>query len=358
MNTPGIHIFHFYFTFFHYFHTEIHSGDIGSFREISYTISILLTQHLFQEDLMKEILKFSGAGQTILYSVLWIPETPVKFILQIAHGMTEHIERYDTLATDLNSHGILVAGYDLRGHGHNIRNTSCCSMGEESWKKSLDDMHLFYQLLDTRFPGLPHGLLGFSLGSFLVREYLANYSSPVCGAIIMGTGDQPGFLLSFLKWIIRGQIRSHGFHHTTPLVKKLSFGAYNGKFSPARTPCDWLISDEEQVDLYRNDPLCQQDISSGLFWQLLDSMERTGKPAAFQTLKKDLPILLLSGENDPVGDFGKGVLRVAKKMKAAGCSHISSQLIPDCRHDLLHEFKNGGAQTARDRILSFLLELL
>lgn len=305
---------------------------------------------------MKKIFEFSGFDQTPLYSVLWIPDCPAKLILQISHGMTEHIERYDQFARELNSHGILVAGYDLRGHGHNPVNPSCCSLGEGNWKKSLEDMRLFHRFLDSRFPNLPHVLLGFSLGSFLVREYLEKDSS-VSGAVLMGTGDQPGWVLTFLKSLVQGQIRKHGFDQTTPLVKKLSFETYNLKFSPAETPCDWMSSDKTEVRRYRNDPLCQTDISSGLFWQLLTSMHHTGKLSSFESWNKQLPVLLLSGDKDPVGDLGKGIQRILKKMNKSGISSVKMHLIPGCRHDLLHEFENGGTKKAIHILISFLLDL-
>ena len=125
-------------------------------------------------------------------------------MLQIAHGMTEHMGRYEAFAEDMMGQGFAVAGFDLRGHGKNAGNDQIASCGEGGWAASIEDMRLFYDLLEERFPQVPHFMMGFSLGSFLLREYLGKYPDGVAGAIIMGTGHQPGWLLSIMMGIVKG----------------------------------------------------------------------------------------------------------------------------------------------------------
>ncbi len=300
-----------------------------------------------------ELFEFAGHSGAALPAVIWQPEGEVKAVLQIAHGMTEHMGRYEALAEYLTTLGIGVAGFDLRGHGKNPGDPEVASFGDGGWEASISDMRLFYQLLQERFAGVPHYMLGFSLGSFLLREYLGRYPEGVSGAIIMGTGHQPGWLLSVMIAIVNGQIKKAGFDKTTDLVRQLSFGTYNQKFKPNRTAADWLCADEGSLDKYLADPLVRKDISAGLFRDLLNSMKRTGKPETYRNWNPNLPVLLLYGSEDPVGDAGKGVCRLYQQMRKAGIRNVICQQFPGARHDLLHEEANG-AETLRHCIADWL----
>ena len=305
----------------------------------------------------KETFEFVGYHGLTLPATLWLPEQAPRCILQIAHGMTEHIGRYETLAQELTEHGILVAGFDLRGHGRNPGDPNVASFGEGGWEASIQDMRLFFEILGERFPDLPHFMLGFSLGSFLLREYLDRYSEKVSGAAILGTGFQPGPVLDIMMAVVKSQIRKAGFDGTTDLIKQLSFGNYNQKFKPNRTIADWLCADDAQLDDYLSDPLCRSTISAGLFWQLLGSMKRTGSKNAYDGWNKDMPILMLSGQEDPVGDSGKGVLLVRQRMEKAGIHNVTMKLFPNARHDLLHE-ESTAASSSRGLLLDWITCLL
>ena len=303
----------------------------------------------------KEI-KFTGANGVSLPGIIWYPLCSPTMVVQITHGMTEHIGRYEQLAEYLTSYGIAVAGFDLRGHGHNPGDNQCASFGEGGWNYALHDMHLFYLELNSKFPNIPHFMLGFSLGSFLLRDYLNRYCDKVDGAIIMGTGHQPRAVLNMLMPVVKREIKANGFDSSTHKVNKLSFETYNQKFAPNMTSVDWLCSDTTQRIKYRGDPLCRKTISAGLFWQLLDSMKRTGKLSSYRKWNKQMPVLLLSGQDDPVGDFGKGVQRVRQSMSRAGMKHIQLYLVPGARHDLIHEEKSGGSDEAFDILTNWLFE--
>ena len=287
-----------------------------------------------------EFFEFAGYSGTALAACLWLPDGEVKAILQITHGMTEHMGRYEAFAKYLTPMGIAVAGFDLRGHGRNPGDAEVASFGKGGWAASIEDMRLFFELLGQRFPGTPHYMLGFSLGSFLLREYLTRYPAEgeINGAIIMGTGHQPGWLLSVMMGIVNGQIKKAGFDKTTDLVRQLSFGTYNQKFKPNRTTADWLCADDGELDKYLADPLVRKDISAGLFRELLGCMKRTGNTCDYGKM----PVLLISGQDDPVGDGGKGVRAIYQRMKKTGMEHVTLRLFPGARHDLLHEEKNGA----------------
>ena len=300
----------------------------------------------------REHFDFSGQNKTALPGYIWLPEGEVKAVVQIAHGMTEHMGRYEAFADHLCPMGIAVAGFDLRGHGKNPGDPETASFGEGGWSASVEDMRMFYELLKNRISGAPLYMLGFSLGSFLLREYLIKYpgEGEIAGAVIMGTGHQPGWLLSVMMGIVKGQIKKSGFDGTTDLVRKLSFGTYNQKFKPNRTAADWLCADESELNGYLTDPLVRKDISAGLFLELLGSMKRAGNACCYGKL----PVLLISGQDDPVGDGGKGVRALCQRMKKAGTENVTMKLFPGARHDLLHEERNG-ADDARKLIADWIL---
>ena len=294
-----------------------------------------------------EFFDFLGYNETRLPAYVWSPEGEVKAVLQIAHGMTEHMGRYEAFAEYLVSQGIAVAGFDLRGHGKNSGDPDVASFGIGGWEASIEDMRLFFEWLEQRFSGVAHFMLGFSLGSFLLREYLSKYPDGIAGAIIMGTGYQPRWLLSVMMSIVKGQIKKAGFDKTTDLVKQLSFGTYNQKFKPNRTVADWLCADVQELDKYLADPLVRKDISAGLFWELLGSMRRTGSVFEYDGWDTDLPILLISGQDDPVGDSGKGVQAIYRRMIKTEMENVTIRLLAGARHDLLHEEASDAAATRK-----------
>ncbi len=291
-----------------------------------------------------------------LPAVIWQPEQDIKAVLQITHGMTEHMGRYERFAADLCSRGVAVAGFDLRGHGKNSGNPEIASFGEGGWESTIEDMRLFFKELRIRYPGTPHYMMGFSLGSFLLREYLGKYPEDMSGAVIAGTGHQPGWLLDLMMAIVKGEFRKAGFDGSTDLIKQLSFGTYNQKFNPNRTEADWLCSDADTLDQYLADPLVRKNISAGLFWELLGSMKRTGKAESYAGWKKDLPVLLLYGTEDPVGNSGKGVPKLYGLMKKAGLQAVDCQQFPGARHDLFHEEASGTAESVCHCVADWLTE--
>ena len=277
---------------------------------------------------------FTGSDNKILPAVLWQPES-VKAVLQVVHGTTEHMGRYEAFASVMASHGIAVAGFDLRGHGKNPGNPEVAAFVPGDWQASVAEVQLFREHLHREFPDVPQFLLGFSLGSFLVRDLLNTYpTDTLAGVILMGTGHQPAWLLSIMRKIVAGQIKKVGFHHPSALVRKLSFGMYNEKFKPNRTDVDWLSTNETALDDYLADPLVRRHTSAGLFWELLGSMKRHASPIEYTHWDKSLPILLISGGDDPVGNAGKGVTLIHRQMKHAGMN-VTLNLLPNARHALL-----------------------
>ena len=283
----------------------------------------------------KEQFAFTGAKGKMLPAVIWQPEQ-VKAVLQVAHGTTEHMGRYGNFAAAMAAFGVAVAGFDLRGHGKNPGDPAVAAFVPGDWEASVEDVQLFREHLSRAFPGVPQFLMGFSLGSFLVRDLVNTCPTEgLSGVILMGTGYQPGWLLSVMQGIVAGQIKKVGFDKPSPLVRKLSFGVYNDKFKPNRTDVDWLSADASAVDAYLADPLVRRQTSAGMFWELLGSMKRHCSPREYAHWNRDLPILLISGGEDPVGDGGKGVRLIHRQMEKAGLRNVTLKLIPGARHGIL-----------------------
>ena len=285
--------------------------------------------------------EFIGSDEKTLPAVIWQPEH-VKAVLLVAHGTTEHMGRYEAFASAMAAFGVAVAGFDLRGHGRNAGDPDVAAFVPGDWQASVADLQMFREHLHRVFSGVPLFVMGFSLGSFLVRDLVNTYpTDSIAGVVLMGTGYQPGWLLSVMQGIVAGQIKKVGFGRPSPLVRKLSFGIYNDKFKPNRTDVDWLSASESAVDDYLADPLVRRQTSSGLFWELLGSMKRHCSPAEYARWDKNLPVFLISGGEDPVGNAGKGVTTVYRQMEKAGMKAVTLKLIPGARHALLMSNADG-----------------
>ena len=188
------------------------------------------------------------SAQKEIPCIIWQPDTVPKAILIAVHGMTEHAGRYTQFGKRLSAAGIALVCYDLPGHGHNLPPNSCATFCQDGWKTVLEDLHKINMAIKDIYINIPVFTLGFSLGSFIVREYINLFPSDSLGTIIMGTGNQPAIILRIMQAIVKKQIDKAGFDNTTPLIKKLSFETYNNNFKPNRTDSDWLCSDTNQLD--------------------------------------------------------------------------------------------------------------
>ena len=283
----------------------------------------------------------SSDGKTQLHACLWIPDEKIKFrgVLQIAHGVAEHIGRYDDFARYLNQQGIVVAGHDHLGHGQSLPEGGIpVYFGEENgWTHAVDDIHGLHEILAKRFKRLPHLIMGHSMGSFLTRTYLIRYPGEKKVAIIMGTGWQPGYMLTGGSLIAKRFYYKNGGSSTSDFVTALAFGGYNRAFAPNRTGFDWLSADPENVDPYIADPLCGAAATVGLFRHMLGGIRFNQKPANLKKMDTSMPVLFIAGEDDPVGAMGKGVKRSCAAFQKAGMQDVTLKLYPGLRHEILNE---------------------
>ncbi|MDY2814570.1 MAG: alpha/beta fold hydrolase [Dorea sp.] len=281
----------------------------------------------------------SRDGKTQIHAIEWIPEGEIKGVLQICHGMVEYINRYDEFAEFMAGHDYYVIGHDHLGHGKSIQTEEDLGYFNETRGNQyvIGDIHKLRELTMKKHPGVPYYMLGHSMGSFLLREYLTMYGTGLAGAIIMGTGYQGALVLNAGQLICRVLAAFKGWKYRSKFVDNLSFGSYNKKFEPAETTKDWITSDKERKKKYVEDPLCSYMFTLGAYYQMFEGMKVLTRKDSIARIPKELPILFVSGEDDPVGAFGKGVIKVYEKYKSAGIHNLSIHLYKGDRHEILNE---------------------
>lgn len=270
--------------------------------------------------------------------IIWETEKEPIGVLQIVHGMAEYIDRYDNFAKYMTEQGFNVIGHDHLGHGHSVSDERDYGFfAEENGDKIIiEDMHSVTQYAREKWEELPNFILGHSMGSFCLRQYLTKYSNDVFGAIIMGTGWIPSAAAFLGKTIATNTCKSKGSHTVNPLLIKLTLEPYNKPFAPARTNCDWLSRDEKQVDLYVNDKLCGFDFTAGAYKDFFTVLEKIAKNRQLIGMRKSLPILITSGSVDPVGGK-KACEKLNAQYKRCGIDDVTLKLWENDRHEILNE---------------------
>lgn len=280
----------------------------------------------------------SQDNQTQIHAIEWIPKCGVKAILQISHGMVEHIERYDAFADYLSKRGFYVVGQDHLGHGASVTDDEKHGYFHDTHGNEhvIGDIHKLRQITTSRYPNVPYFMLGHSMGSFLTRQYITMYGAGLAGVVIMGTGNQPLALVRLGKLLCRIVASVKGWTYRSTLINNMAFGGYNRKFRPARTPMDWISRNPENVDNYLQDSWCTFTFTVNAYYHMFRGIEQLLNRKNFARIPRDLPVLFVAGKDDPVGDFGKGVIAVYKKYKKE-FDDVSLKLYEHDRHEILNE---------------------
>ena len=285
-----------------------------------------------------------GAGQ--IHYCRWAPEQTPKAIVQLVHGIAERVERYDDFANFLTAQGILVVAEDHMGHGASIGADGLQGYFHGGWFTAVDDTRKLMQLTMAENPGVPYVLFGHSMGSFMARTILARYpDSGISAAIICGTGWQPTFAMPAMVALMNIICKCGGEEKPNEKLDKLIFGGYNSRIPNARTAKDWLTRDEAIVDAYVVDPLCGFVASSGLLRDMMVGISYIQQKKNLNAMRKDLPVLFIAGEEDPVGAYGKGVRQAHAAFQKAGMERAEIRLYPDGRHEILNELNKQEVYT-------------
>lgn len=282
----------------------------------------------------------SSDGDHQVHAVEWLPDAGApRAVVQLVHGISEYIGRYDGFARYLTDHGFAVVGHDHLGHGGTARGREEYGfLGErDGWTHLVADVHTLHRLAADRFPGLPCFLLGHSMGSFVARTYLIDHPGQLSGCILSGTGQESGALVGFGKGLCGLLAAVKGPNTVSKLVTGLTLGPYNKKFAPNRTPSDWISRDPAVVDAYCADPLCRFVPTLGMNRDMMGGLQYIARRENLRKMDPDTPIYFFSGDADPVGQEGKGVQKVAGWFRDAGVRDVTVKLYPGGRHEMLNE---------------------
>lgn len=269
----------------------------------------------------------------------WIPEGPVKGVLLVSHGLAEHGKRYEDLAEYLTRRGYAVYAADHRAHGLTSAESLGIDDSADTFHDIVKDMELLNRKAAQAFPDVKRMLLGHSMGSFAAIRYAELFPDSIDGLVLSGSnGPLNGAVLKAGTLLAKYKVRKDGPDSPGTLLNEMVFGMYNKKFKPSRTEFDWLSRDAVQVDRYVADRFCGFVPSNGFFLSFFNNLGRTYDKQELSRIRKDLPVLILSGTEDPVGEMGKGPLRLAKLLSEdMGVKDLFVRLYKDSRHEILNE---------------------
>ena len=289
----------------------------------------------------REELSFDSRDQkTKIHAIQWTPvSVEVRGVIQIIHGMAEHIERYEDFAKFLGKQGFVVVLEDHLGHGKTASSSSALGYFCEQDPATVlvRDVHRLKKIVQEKYPGLPYIVMGHSMGSMILRNYLFRYGQGIDGAVIIGTNASSNAKLAFGK-ILTGILKLvYGEKHKSELLNNISFGNCNKKVPQKRTIVDWLSTDPKVVDRYMGDPLCGFTFTINGFQTILELFKRMQNEENLKKIPKDLPLLIISGEEDPIGEYGKVPKELYDTYLKLGLTKVQLKLYNGARHEVLNE---------------------
>ena len=292
----------------------------------------------------------SSDGVHTLRGVVYLPPAEPLGIFHLVHGMTEYIGRYDGLLSLIASAGFVACGFDNLGHGKTASTEELGFIAEkDGYKYLVDDVMLFGNAVKADYPDIPYFLMGHSMGSFIVRLTAEKYKNGIDRLIICGTGG-PNPIADVGLFLINILTAFKGGRAYSSFIENMAFGSYNKRFTGGKYA--WLTKDEGVQNAYAADGLCTFRFTLSALKDLIKLNILCNKRRWFKSMRKDMPILLISGEEDPVGNYGKGVTAVYKKLKAQGCD-VTVHLYENCRHEIHND--TCKKQSAED-ILRFIMK--
>lgn len=266
------------------------------------------------------------------------PDFSPRAVVQIVHGMSEHVERYAPFAEFLVGRGFVVCANDHVGHGKTAGERDLGHMPLANGADVLvEDVHALREKVCERYPHARHVMFGHSMGSFVTRVYLTRHADGLSAAILCGTGQQPRIQTVAGRVITRLIAQIRGERHVSRFVDSLGAGAYGRAIKDARTNVDWISSDPDVVDEYIADPLCGQPFTVGAYATLASLVADATDARLARRVPKDLPLLFVAGAEDPVGDCGRGVARAVDEYRNAGVRLVEMGIYPGARHEILNE---------------------
>lgn len=287
---------------------------------------------------MKSYKTITDSNGRKLHSITWEPDEnePIA-VVQIIHGLAEHAERYNHFAGYLNRQGFLVVAHDHRGHGKTDPDLLGYIDAPDGFALMAENIGDVRMDITKRWPKLPLFMFGHSMGSFLLQRYLQLNDESPAGIVYSGSNGKPpahlqtGVMLSSLISRFKGR------EHPSSTLYNMTFGGYNKNFKPARTEADWLSRDPAMVDLYIDDPYSGFVSSASFFHDLFLGLKQLHNHHPFIGNHANVPILIISGDSDPVSRMGKGIKNLESIIRQSGSSDLTMKNYPDGRHEMLNE---------------------
>ena len=298
--------------------------------------------------MMGETIQLKASDRTTLYVHCWQAEAPRAAVL-LAHGMTEHGGRYDTLGQFLCQHGISLYCHDQRGHGQTAGMALRHLRKGVDWNMMINDLFTVKKKQIDAETHCPVFLMGHSMGSFLARRTVQLGPELFDGLILSGTGDGHGAAGKAMVTVAGAACLAIGAEHKSKWLHHMMFHNYNAGIAHAQTDYDWLTRDRAEVARYCQDPWCGGICSNGFYYELLKGIQLANDPFNIALMRKSMPVYLFSGDQDPVGNYGKGVQHVYQLFNDVGMQDVTLRLYADGRHEMLNELN-------RDTVMQELLQ--
>lgn len=266
----------------------------------------------------------------------WLPEGEPKAIVQIVHGIAEHVERYDDYANFLTGHGFMVVAEDHMGHGGSVNGGGIQGYFHGGWFAAVEDTYQLLKDMKQEYPDIPYILFGHSMGSFMARTILGKYpDSGITAAVISGTCWQSAFAMPAIVKVMDAVCKKIGETNSSDKLQQMIFGGYNARVEHPRTPQDWVSRDKHIVDAH---PMNNGFLpKSGLLRDMMVGIAYIERKGVLSAMEKNLPVLFVAGGDDPVGGYGKGVRQAADAFRKVGMKNVSLRIYPMCRHEILNE---------------------
>ena len=284
-----------------------------------------------------------------VHAYLWT-DTDIKPTQSIVlvHGMAEHIDRYEGFARNLVANGFAVIGYNERGHRYTDEKEN---YGYMKFNDLVEDVNEVIDFMKTKFPECPVNLFGHSMGSFVSERVCELYGDKLRKAVFCGNGHNSNLILNLGAFFCSVIKLFKGDHHRSKFIDGMAFGSFNKPFNPARTPLDWLNRDDKEVDKYIEDEWCGGMFTLRYYHDFFKGCVKVNNN--IKNIPLDLPMLLVSGANDPVGNMGKGVKQVYDKLIKTKHTNVEMKLYDDARHEILLELNK---EEVHKDIIDFLLK--
>ncbi|MDO5785237.1 MAG: alpha/beta hydrolase [Eubacteriales bacterium] len=299
----------------------------------------------------------AGGNASISYYILRPVGVELRGIVQISHGMCEYFTRYTSFAKYLCSLGFIVCGNDHLGHGSSIPPSGALGFfgQHDGWSTLVDDVATLTDKMKCQWPELPYFLLGHSMGSMVARLYLTRYGDKIDGCVLSGS-PAPTAMAGFGIQLANSVIRSHGPMYRSSVLNNMVFGRFTARIPDCRTPFDWLTRDHSVVSLYQSDSKCNFIFTASGFRDLFYLEQKCNRMNTIRQTPSALPLLFLSGDADPAGNYGIGVKKIAGGYRAAGCRDIDVIFYKGSRHEILNEINKEAVYGDISRWLEKQLE--